>query len=191
MNQRPQSAVAAAISRRAHKRRFDAPAQSAQRRAHIFILILRQRIRRKKTLAAKRTHSPPDALHAVETLLADRESRNFNHRPATGAAIGGKENGKKILGNLNRNSARPRGLVRRSNRRPCRCGCGLDSPNSVSTTAEDGLRDPRKNALLRVACSSASITAFGPARQRCDCCRIELREPAASPLLLTAAPSPA
>jgi hypothetical protein len=104
-------------------------------------------------------------------------------------AIGENEKGKKILGKRNRNSARPSGTVRRSNRGPCRCGFGLDSPNSVSTTAEDGLRDPRKNALLGVACSSASITAFGPARQRCECCRIELRKPAASPLLLTVAPS--
>src|ERR1700727_713900 len=149
MNQLPQSAIEAAISRRAHKRRFDAPAQSAQRRALTFICILRQRIRRKKTLAANRTHSPPGALHAVETLLADRESWNFNRRLATDAAIGGKENVKKLLGKPDINSARPRGSVRRSNRRPCRCGCGLDSPNSVSTTAEDGLRDPRKNALAR------------------------------------------
>ena len=121
--------------------------------------------------------------------LTPRQQTVVYRRLATDAAIGGKENGKKLLGKPDINSARPRGSVRRSNRRPCRCGCGLDSPNSVSTTAEDGLRDPRKNALLRVACSSASITAFGPARQRCECCRIELRRPAASPLLLTVAPS--
>ena len=74
INQFPQSAIVAAISRRSHKKRFAAPAQSAERRALILILILRQRMRRENALAANRTHSTPDALQAVEILLADRES---------------------------------------------------------------------------------------------------------------------
>jgi len=69
-------AIVAAISRRARKRGFDAPIQSTQRRALIFILILilRQRIKEKKDARCKSNTLPPDALPAVETLLADRES---------------------------------------------------------------------------------------------------------------------
>jgi hypothetical protein len=71
-------AMVAAISRRARKMGFDAPIQSAQRRALIFILILililRQRSKEKKDTRCKSNTLPPDALPAVETLLADRGS---------------------------------------------------------------------------------------------------------------------
>ena len=66
--------MVAAISRRARKMGFDAPIQSAQRRALIFILILRQRSKEKKDTRCKSNTLPPDALPAVETLLADRGS---------------------------------------------------------------------------------------------------------------------
>jgi hypothetical protein len=74
-NWMPQAMVAA-ISRRARKMGFDAPIQSAQRRALIFILILilRQRSKEKKDTRCKSNTLPPDALPAVETLLPDRES---------------------------------------------------------------------------------------------------------------------
>jgi hypothetical protein len=85
-------------------------------------------------------------------------------RFAADAAIGRKQHREQAVRKVKRNSSCPRPFARQSNRRPCNCGSGLDSPNSVSTTAEDGLRDPGEN---RNVYSLASITAFHCPRQRC------------------------
>jgi hypothetical protein len=57
-------------------------------------------MRRKKALAANRTDSARDAMHTVKTLLAHRQTRHFSQRFAAYPAIGGKENCKKIFGEL-------------------------------------------------------------------------------------------
>ena len=119
--------------------------------------------------------------------MANRETRNLYERRTADSTIGRKEDRKEALRNLYRNPAHPGSLVRGSNRSPCHCGFGLDSPNSVSTTAEDGLRVSHEK--WDVACLFASINNAWPARQRCGCHGAQPPRPAASRSLPTAAPA--
>src|ERR1039458_9538022 len=142
MNQFAQPAFIAAISRCAREGWFDAAAKPASR----LTLRIGQRVGRKQPLAADCADSARDGEHGVEAFLANRETRNLHQRSAADAAIGRKQDGEETFSNL----ADPTPTDRRpvtagSNRRACHCSFGLASPNSVPTTAEDGLRVARRN----------------------------------------------
>ncbi|MGA9388805.1 MAG: hypothetical protein WBV69_00030 [Candidatus Sulfotelmatobacter sp.] len=103
---------------------------------------------RKQAFPTNGAYACANRPHGVQAFLADGKSRNSNQRLATNAAVGGKKNREKAPGKIRGNSPRPGWNGVQSNRGPSGCGFGLHSPNSVSTTAEDGLRDRRKNRRL-------------------------------------------
>jgi hypothetical protein len=160
------------------------------------------------------------AVEGVKALLAEGKPGNLYQRLAAYAAIGGKQIGEKTFSNLNRNSTGPRfvkpgfvkpgfvkpgfvkpgfvkpGFVKPgstacgSNRRPCHCGFGLDSPNSVSTTAEDGLRDAHEKWGASALPAYRQYSGVRATRQRCECRDLKPR-PAGSRSGPTAARAPA
>jgi len=93
-------------------------------------------------------------VHGIEAFPANRKTGKICQRQVANAAIGGEQNGKKAFGSVKGKLARPGVNIYGSNRTPCHWGFGLDSPNSVSTTAEDCLRDARKksNSSRGAAC---------------------------------------
>jgi hypothetical protein len=145
------------------------------------------------------------AVEGVKALLADGKPGDLYQRLAAYAAIGGNEIGEKTFSNLNRNSTGPSfvkpgsvkpGFVKPgstacgSNRRPCHCGFGLDSPNSVSTTAEDGLRDAHEKWGASALPAYRQYSGVRATRQRCECRDLKPR-PAGSRSRPTAARAPA
>ncbi len=145
------------------------------------------------------------AVEGVKALLADGKPGNLYQRLAAYAAIGRKQIGEKTFSNLNRNStgpsfvkpgfvkpgfAKPGSTACGSNRRPCHCGFGLDSPNSVSTTAEDGLRDAHEKWGASALPAYRQYSGVRATRQRCECRDLKPR-PAGSRSGPTAARAPA
>jgi hypothetical protein len=83
-------------------------------------------------------------MNFCQAVWAHWQTGNVQERKSANAAIGGKENGEETLGGASNPSRRKRRRVFGNNRRPIYCGCGLVSPDSVLTTAEDGLLNPRR-----------------------------------------------
>ena len=79
-------------------------------------------------------------MHPREAVVAHGKARNLDQRRGADATVGGKQNGKKTLGG----SVRPgegEAVTRtwRGIKGLCLGSTGLASPDSVLTTAEDGL----------------------------------------------------
>jgi hypothetical protein len=99
--------------------------------------------------------------------MANRKTRNPDEWCAADTAIRGKQDGEETFGDLagpdsfDPTSADPTRIAGGltacgSNRRACHSSFGLASPNSVPTTAEDGLRVARRVVAwagdLAIAC---------------------------------------
>jgi hypothetical protein len=147
MDQLAQAAIVTTVGHGLNKRLFDAAAKSAAWLASVPERQPSQR--RKDAFSTNAADLACDAVHSGEALPTDGQARNLDERIAAKTAVRGKQNRKKTFGNPSGKTSNPRFRVFRSNTRPCHCGFGLVSPNSVSTTAEDGLRDTRKNDTRR------------------------------------------
>ena len=132
----------------------------------------RKSMRRKHTFAANRAQPAMHRKDLVQTLGANWKPGDVDERGGADAAIGGEKNGEKTLSS----AASPGGSPLRNNRRPSHCNTG---PDSVLTTAEDGLLARRAEANLPGAVPflsscyqspsyTSSITATPAARQRYD-----------------------
>ena len=125
MNEVTQRAVIAAIRNRAVKRRMSFLAQPA--------LCPRRIESRRKVpcLSANRAERSAHRLRFAQTIPANWSSGNFNQRGAANAAIGGKKRKKEAGSNSFCPASDPRDHC-----------CGLGSPYSKPSTAEDGLPAP-------------------------------------------------
>ena len=129
MNQIAESAVITAISHRPVKWRMSLSTKSATGRGGIETSL---EVASFSADAAKNATQRPRLMH---TVLTDWQAGNFNQWSTANAAIGGKKS-KKETGS---NALRP--ASDRSGR-----SCGLGSPYSKPSTAEDGLPHPEYGA---------------------------------------------
>jgi hypothetical protein len=163
MNQLSQSAFITAICRRPREGGFYAAAEPASG----FARSAGNRVRRKQTLAACCADSARDGEDGIEAFLANGKTRNPDQRCAADAAIRRKQNSEETFCDLasptsfdptsvNWDAACLDWTASGSNRRACHSSFGLASPNSVLTTAEDGLRVARRDVAwagdLAIAC---------------------------------------
>src|SRR5439155_17994056 len=130
-----------AVGYRSTEGTIDAPAN----RASPYALRVHIRIGREHALAADGTDLAPHRFDAGETIEADRQPRDIQKRLAANAAVGGKQKREETFSSaanpswLKPEPSRAGRGVPRNNRRPHYCDDGLTSPDSVLTTAEDGL----------------------------------------------------
>src|ERR1700733_9670251 len=157
MDEFAKSAFVTSISDSPGENRLDATTQSATQ----FALSPRNHIWRKQAFTAKRTDSLIERAHGIKATPANRQTRNLDQWLAPDAAVGGEQHGEKTLGDFYRGPVNPTsirlaffrpggrclGTTRsKSNSRARHCIVGPASPNSVLTTAEDGLRVARARA---------------------------------------------
>ncbi len=82
-------------------------------------------------------------MDAVQAMRAHRQPRDIQQGLAADAAIGRKENAEETLGDWTGPSSGGQNL--RNNGMPYYSNTGMARPDSVLTTAEDGLLDPAAN----------------------------------------------
>jgi len=130
---------------------------------------------RKHELAADGADLAMDWFDTGDAIEADRQPGDVQQRLAADSAIGRKQDAEEALsGAANPSSVKLKSSgvgrsVPGNNRRPNYCDSGITSPDSVLTTAEDGLlikrRTQNRQALRSYNSSIATTTA---AKQRCD-----------------------
>jgi hypothetical protein len=154
VNQFAQAGLVAAVRYGSRKQRFDPAAQSALRR-----ICAPKCVRREDPLATRKADGTLNGMNRLQAFATNWEPRKIRQRPRADTAIGRKQCREKIRGELARENPQGQAIVLpagfgfiqnrafnrtaaglRNDRRPRTCSCGLVSPNSVLTTAEDGLR---------------------------------------------------
>ena len=163
MNELAQAAVITAIRNCAFEGMIDAAAD----RTSTETVVIAIRVRGENALPANRAHLPTHRMNLCQAVWAYRQAGNVQERKSANAAIGRKKNGEETLGGASKPSRRERRRLFGNNTRPTFCGCGLVSPDSVLTTAEDGLLNPRRVRRGRTRSLQQSIAATSAARQRC------------------------
>jgi hypothetical protein len=135
MNQLAESPFIAAVRDGPGEGQLDAATNRADQR----LAGLGASISREHALAANGADLATQGQHVFDAALAHGKPGNPDQRRAAKAAVGGKKHREETLGS----AAGPResdgGRRLRNNTRPGHCKTGLASPDSVLTTAEDGL----------------------------------------------------
>lgn len=131
VNEIPQALFIAAIGHRFCERLLHRVAKPAHRGTCYLV----KQVRRKHPLAADGTDLAAGRTDRVEAVAADWKTGNVGKELAANAAVGRKQYSEEALGSVSSPGA---GLMR-NNRSPCLWNGGLASPDSVLTTAEDGL----------------------------------------------------
>ena len=132
--------------------------------------------RREHALAADGADLATDWFDTGDAIEAHRQPGDVQQGLAADSAIGRKQDREETLsGAANPSSVRLKSSevgrsVPRNNRRPNYCDGGMTSPDSVLTTAEDGLLIIRRtqNPPRPLTFYNSSIATTTAAKQRCD-----------------------
>ena len=172
VNQFAQSALIAAIGHRPIKGTIDAPAHRTSPETIVIPFAHR----------TESTRSPQieQTLPRMGSILARQSGQTgsreiFSRGSPQMRQSEGNRTEKRLSATRSKPTQRTRGrdqkCLSRNNRMPCDCNCGLAGPDSVLTTAEDGLliipRTESPQPIAAMCAATSSIAAMAAARQRC------------------------